>query len=43
MHHLHNVDDDKMKSSQDYFAEVKTFNAFKEVSLLRACISVIFD
>ncbi len=31
-HHLHSVDDDEMKLSQDHFAEVKTFNIFEEVS-----------
>ena len=32
MHYLHNVNDDKMKSSWDRFAEARTFNVFEEVS-----------
>ncbi len=32
MHHLHSVDDDETKSSQDCFAKAKTFNVFEEVS-----------
>ena len=32
MHHLHSVDDDEMKSSQDHFAEAKILNVFEEVS-----------
>ncbi len=31
-HRLHNVDNDKMKSSWDHLAEAKTLNVFKEVS-----------
>ncbi len=31
-HHLHSVDDDKTKSSQNCLAEAKTFNVFEEVS-----------
>ncbi len=31
-HHFHNVNDDKIKSSQDCFAETKILNVFKEVS-----------
>ncbi len=31
-HHLHNVDKDEMKFSQDHFAKAKIFNVFKEVS-----------
>ena len=31
-HCFHNVDDNKMKSSWDHFAEAKTLNVFEEVS-----------
>ncbi len=31
-HHLHSVNDDETKSSQDCFAEAKTLNVFEEVS-----------
>ncbi len=31
-HHLHSVDDDETKSSQDCFTEAKILNVFEEIS-----------
>ncbi len=32
LHHLHSINDDKMKSSWNYFAKVKILNVSEEVS-----------
>ncbi len=31
-HHLHNINEDKMKSSQDYLVKAKILNVFEEIS-----------